>query len=185
MKRRIISIFLIVSLLFSLTACKENTNSELQITHTETEAIQPTISVEEEQIFTTLPLAKTEPIDHWEVGDGIGKIDSIEIKAMSIEELNAFAENLVLLSESEELSDYLLTEIGWLFNTIWVYAPEYDKVKFEKEFCDKFNSCICREILGHDLSVPEEMQMIQEKKLLQTKCPEVVCTACDILEKML
>ncbi|MBR4110434.1 MAG: C_GCAxxG_C_C family protein [Clostridia bacterium] len=59
------------------------------------------------------------------------------------------------------------------------------KAEFEKEFCDKFNSCICREILGHDLSVPEEMQMIQEKKLLQTKCPEVVCIACEILEKML
>ena len=140
MKRRIISIFLIVSLLFSLTACKGNTNSELQVTHTETEAIQSTIPMEEEQSFTTLPLAETKPIDHWEVGDGIGKIDSIEIKAMSIEELNAFAENLVLLSESEELSDYLLTEIGWLFNTIWVYAPEYDKVKFEKEFCEAFDN---------------------------------------------
>lgn len=59
------------------------------------------------------------------------------------------------------------------------------KVEFEQKFCDECNSCICREILGYDLSVPEEMKIIQEKKLLETKCPEVVCSACEILEKML
>ena len=59
------------------------------------------------------------------------------------------------------------------------------KAEFEQKFCDKCNSCICREILGYDLSVPEEMKIIQEKKLLETKCPEVVCSACEILEKML
>jgi len=59
------------------------------------------------------------------------------------------------------------------------------KSEFEQKFCDKCNSCICREILGYDLSVPEEMKIIQEKKLLETKCPEVVCSACEILEKML
>ena len=59
------------------------------------------------------------------------------------------------------------------------------KAEFEQKFCDKCNSCICREILGYDLSVPEEMKTIQEKKLLETKCPEIVCSACEILEKML
>jgi len=59
------------------------------------------------------------------------------------------------------------------------------KAEFEAKFCAKCNSCICREILGYDLSVPEQMQKIQEKNLLQTKCPEVVCRACEILEEMI
>ena len=59
------------------------------------------------------------------------------------------------------------------------------KAKFEEEFCKKNNSCICKEILGYDLSKPEEMQKIQEENLLTTKCPKVVLSACEILEKML
>ena len=30
------------------------------------------------------------------------------------------------------------------------------KAQFEEKFCKKNGSCICREILGYDLSVPEE-----------------------------
>lgn len=59
------------------------------------------------------------------------------------------------------------------------------KAEFEEKFCAAHKSCLCREILGYNLSVPEEMAKIQEKKLLETLCPEVVCTACEILEKML
>lgn len=59
------------------------------------------------------------------------------------------------------------------------------KAEFEKMFSEKFCSCICKEILGYNLSIPEEMAKIQEEKLLETKCPEVVSEACDILERML
>ena len=59
------------------------------------------------------------------------------------------------------------------------------KAKFEEEFCNKNGSCICKEILGYDLSNPEEMAKIQEENLLATKCPKVVLSACEILEKML
>ena len=59
------------------------------------------------------------------------------------------------------------------------------KAEFEEKFCKKHGSCICREILGYDLTKPEEMAIIQEKKLLETKCPEVVCDTCKILEEML
>ena len=59
------------------------------------------------------------------------------------------------------------------------------KSKFEEEFCKKNKSCICKEILGYNLSVPEEMEKIQEEKLLETKCPKVVLSACEILEKMI
>ena len=59
------------------------------------------------------------------------------------------------------------------------------KASFEEEFCKKNGSCICKEILGYNLSNPEEMKKIQEEKLLETKCPKVVLSACEILEKML
>ncbi len=59
------------------------------------------------------------------------------------------------------------------------------KAEFEEKFCKKNGSCICREILGYNLSVPEEMEKIQEEKLLETKCPKVVLSTCEILEKMI
>lgn len=59
------------------------------------------------------------------------------------------------------------------------------KAEFEEKFCKENNSCICKEILEYNLSIPEEMNKIQEKKLLETKCPKVVLSACDILEKMM
>ena len=59
------------------------------------------------------------------------------------------------------------------------------KAEFEEEFCKKNGSCICKEILGYNLSVPEEMEKIQEEKLLETKCPKVVLSACEILDEMI
>jgi C_GCAxxG_C_C family probable redox protein len=59
------------------------------------------------------------------------------------------------------------------------------KAEFEEKFCAKHGSCICKKILGHDLSTEEGMAKIMEEKLLETKCPKVVMDACDILEKML
>lgn len=59
------------------------------------------------------------------------------------------------------------------------------KAEFEQKFCEAHGSCICRKILGYDLTIPEEMEKIQEKKLLETLCPQVVCTACNILEEIL
>ena len=59
------------------------------------------------------------------------------------------------------------------------------KAEFENKFCKKNGSCICREILGYDLSIPEEMKKIQEEKLLETKCPKVVLSTCEILEEMI
>ncbi len=58
------------------------------------------------------------------------------------------------------------------------------KAEFEKEFCKKQGSCICKEILGYDLSKEEDMAKIMELKLLETKCPKAVIDACNILEKM-
>lgn len=59
------------------------------------------------------------------------------------------------------------------------------KAEFEEKFCAAHKSCLCREILGYNLAVPEEMAQIQEKKLLETLCPQVVCRTCEILEELL
>ena len=84
-----------------------------------------------------------------------------------------------------------LIALGMKYATVEANAPEKKdallklKTQFEEKFCDKNGSCICREILGYNLSIPEEMEKIQEEKLLETKCPKVVLSACEILEKML
>ena len=59
------------------------------------------------------------------------------------------------------------------------------KAEFEKRFAEAHKSVVCREILGYDLSKPEEMAQIMEKNLLFTVCPKAVCTACAILDDML
>lgn len=59
------------------------------------------------------------------------------------------------------------------------------KSEFEEKFCKENGSCICKKILGYNLSIPEEMEKIQEEKLLETECPKVVLSACEILEKMM
>ena len=59
------------------------------------------------------------------------------------------------------------------------------KAEFESAFVKENGSCICKEILGYDLSKEDEMAKIQEEKLLETKCPKLVLSSCKILEKML
>ena len=59
------------------------------------------------------------------------------------------------------------------------------KAEFEEEFIAANGSLICREILGYDVSKPEEMQKVLEEGLLMSLCPKLACTACDILDEIL
>lgn len=59
------------------------------------------------------------------------------------------------------------------------------KYAFEEAFKAKHGSLICKEILGYDLSKPEEMEKIMEENLLFTLCPQAACHACETLEKVL
>ncbi len=59
------------------------------------------------------------------------------------------------------------------------------KAEFEQKFAAENKSVVCREILGYDLSKPEEMNLIMEKNLLFTICPKAVCSACKILDEMI
>lgn len=57
--------------------------------------------------------------------------------------------------------------------------------QFRKMFLEKYPSSMCREILGHDISKPGEMEKVMEKGLLFDLCPEVVENTIEILEKIL
>jgi C_GCAxxG_C_C family probable redox protein len=58
-----------------------------------------------------------------------------------------------------------------------------------QEFADQFRarhgSIVCRELLGCDLSIPEQRALAQEKKLTATLCPRFVHDAAEIVEQIL
>jgi C_GCAxxG_C_C family probable redox protein len=57
--------------------------------------------------------------------------------------------------------------------------------KFMAEFDAVYGSCICDQILGINISDPENMHLAEEQNLFQTKCLEFVKTAADILDNLL
>ena len=58
-------------------------------------------------------------------------------------------------------------------------------VDFTKRFKEANSSIVCRDLLGYDLTVPEDKVFIKEKNLFRTVCPEMVESAVEILEKVL
>lgn len=59
------------------------------------------------------------------------------------------------------------------------------KAAFETAFKGEHKSLICKEILGYDISKPEEMKVIMDKGLLFSICPKAVMTACKLLDEIL
>lgn len=59
------------------------------------------------------------------------------------------------------------------------------KAEFEKAFTDINGSLICRELLGYDISKPEELQKVRDAGLMMELCPKLACDACDILDEIL
>jgi C_GCAxxG_C_C family probable redox protein len=57
--------------------------------------------------------------------------------------------------------------------------------EFMKEFTERHGSVNCTELLGFNLSNPEEYEKARDNKLFVTKCPEFVGDATAILEKIL
>lgn len=61
----------------------------------------------------------------------------------------------------------------------------YNKVKaFLKEFESKNSSIKCRELLGYDISIPEEFAIVSEKGISGEKCPGFITNAVVLLEEM-
>ena len=44
---------------------------------------------------------------------------------------------------------------------------------------------MCRELLGYDLSKPDEREKLMEKNFLKTLCPEIIRSAVSILDELL
>ena len=58
--------------------------------------------------------------------------------------------------------------------------------EFIRRFTEKMEGVIeCRDILGKDISKPDEMAIIRKEKLILQKCPRAINISIDILEDML
>ncbi len=57
--------------------------------------------------------------------------------------------------------------------------------EYMNRFISKNGSVVCRELLGYDLSKPDEREQIMEKNLFRTICPEMIRSAVSILDKLL
>lgn len=56
---------------------------------------------------------------------------------------------------------------------------------FRAAFAAEHGSTMCRDILGHDISQPGEMEKVLEKNLLMDLCPRAVMTAIRVLDQVL
>lgn len=56
---------------------------------------------------------------------------------------------------------------------------------FTAAFSRAQGSLLCREILGHDLTIPGQRAVIVEKGLFSSVCAPLVCAACAMLEELL
>ncbi len=62
----------------------------------------------------------------------------------------------------------------------------YEKIlDFIDQFSSKNGSTICKELLGYDLSSPENFQKAEDAGLFETLCPRLIQTSVEILENIL
>ncbi|MBI5834674.1 MAG: C_GCAxxG_C_C family protein [Armatimonadetes bacterium] len=68
----------------------------------------------------------------------------------------------------------------------WNKGDVYDKVhEFTQCFAQRCGAVDCRDLLGYDISDPEQMAKARELGLVRTVCPNAVGAAAEILEQML
>ena len=58
-------------------------------------------------------------------------------------------------------------------------------VEFTKRFKERNGSIVCRDLLGYDLTRPEESACIKEKNLFRTICPEMIRSAVEVLDDVM
>lgn len=56
---------------------------------------------------------------------------------------------------------------------------------FMNRFIEKNGTVVCRELLGYDLTKPEDKQKIMELDLFHISCPKMIQCATEIVEEML
>lgn len=57
--------------------------------------------------------------------------------------------------------------------------------EFVKRFKSLHGSIMCKDLLGYDLNIPEELKEVEEKQIWDDRCPEFVKSGVEILEKLL
>ena len=57
--------------------------------------------------------------------------------------------------------------------------------EFDRLFIEKNGSLECRELLGYNLSIPEESEKVGELNLFETVCPKMVGSSAEILDQIL
>ncbi len=57
--------------------------------------------------------------------------------------------------------------------------------EFFKRFRDRHGAIICKELLGYDISIPEQHDIAEQQGFFRTKCPNFVRNAAEILEQIL
>lgn len=57
--------------------------------------------------------------------------------------------------------------------------------QFNKLFCEQNKSLVCKELLGYDLSVPEQRKTIMEKSIIAETCPKMVTDAVEIVQQII
>ena len=57
--------------------------------------------------------------------------------------------------------------------------------QFHAAFTERFGSTMCREILGYDLSKPEELEKARKSGDMSVKCPAFVRGASEILQELM
>lgn len=57
--------------------------------------------------------------------------------------------------------------------------------EFVKKFKSLHGSIMCKDLLGYDLNIPEELKEVEEKQIWDDRCPEFVKSGVEILEKLL
>ena len=57
--------------------------------------------------------------------------------------------------------------------------------KMMDRFASVLGSCLCRDLLGCDISTPEGVAYARERRLFSEYCPETVAAAVDIVEEII
>ncbi|SEK24807.1 C-GCAxxG-C-C family protein [Ruminococcus albus] len=57
--------------------------------------------------------------------------------------------------------------------------------EFLKRFKEKNGSCLCRELLGYDLSDPKQQAEAREKGMFSEFCPKMVASAVETAEELM
>lgn len=58
-------------------------------------------------------------------------------------------------------------------------------LEFKKLFLQEYETLRCKELLGYDLSIPQEAAIIKEKEIIANICPQLIAYATEILDEIL